>query len=250
MEEKKIIINSLLINYYSKIVKESKYNIIFIHGWRSEGRVWQEVINRLNYSCYAIDLPGFGESQLPAKPFTLDDYSEIIRELISKLHLENIVLVGHSNGGAVSIKSIVTNKFPVQKLVLVGSSGIRKKTFEKSTKNLTAKILKPIFKLPVLNKLRNLIYTSMGSEDYVAEPQLKETYINMISEDLSPEINKINVPTLLFWGEKDKATPLSYGEFMKENIPDSKLTVIPNGDHFAFLKHNEVFTTELQQFIS
>lgn len=249
MQEKKIIINNLLINYYSKEIPNSKYTLIFLHGWRSEGRVWQEVMQELNYTCYAIDLPGFGKSQLPATPFTLDKFSEVIREFISKLQLQNIILIGHSNGGAISIKSIVTNKFPVSKLVLVDSAGIRENSFEKSAKKITASILKPIFKIPFLKPVRDRIYIAMGSEDYVAEPQLKETYINMISEDLSAELKKIDIPTLLIWGEKDEATPLSDGEFMKNTIPNSKIVVIPDGNHFAFQKSKEFFISTLKEFI-
>lgn len=249
MEKKQIIINNLLVTYYSKLNQNSKYNLVFLHGWRSKALVWNKIIESLEYSSYAIDLPGFGESQLPDKASTLQDFTNVVNEFITKLGLSNVVLVGHSNGGAISIKYIANNTSPIEKVVLIDSSGLRRSTPRKTIINTIAKIVKPIFKIPLLSPLRDRIYVAMGSEDYVAEPQLKETYLNMVGEDLSNDVQKVNIPALLIWGELDKSTPLKDGEFMHSQIKNSEFKIIQGADHFSFNHKDDLVVQYLNSFL-
>lgn len=249
MEKKQIIINNLLVTYYSKLNPTSDYNLIFLHGWRSKALVWNKIIEGLNYSSFALDFPGFGESQHPITSFYLKDFADTLYEFIQKLDLKNVILIGHSNGGAISIKYISENRSPIEKLVLIDSSGIRKTTSSKRAKNIIAKLVKPIFKIPILSPLRDKIYIAMGSEDYTAEPKLKETFINIISEDLTNSLDKINIPTLLIWGDKDVSTPIKDAELMKSKIPNSELKVIAGADHFSFNNKEQVVIDYLNSFI-
>ncbi len=249
MEKNHILIKNLIINYLSN-KRDSNINLIFIHGWRSEAKIWESIMQELNISSYAIDLPGFGESQMPTNSYTLKDFSEIIKEFINKLNLENVILIGHSNGGAISIKTILNYPELILKLILVDSAGIREQTFFTLLKNLIAKIVKPLFTPMFMKPLREKLYTIMGSEDYIAEPKLKQTFINMISEDLSPRFKELNKPTLIIWGEKDKATPLSYAKFMNNEIRGSKLKIIPEAEHYSFLQNKQMFIDYIKEFIN
>jgi pimeloyl-ACP methyl ester carboxylesterase len=90
--------------------------------------------------------------------------------------------------------------------------------------------------------LRKLFYRAIWSQDYIqaeTKPFLKETYLNMISSDLSEEIKNIKTPTLLIRWEKDTYTPLSDWKFMNENIKNSKLIVLEWMKHWIHLKNPE-----------
>lgn len=253
MIEKQVVINNLLVNYYLSGEGAAK-TVVFLHGWRAEGRIWQPVTHslaNLNYQIYALDLPGFGKSQLPKKPFTVGDYASIVENFIRKMDIrEQVILVGHSFGGRAAIKLAATRSNPINKLVLVDSAGIRVEPKFKTLKNSMAKILKPLFAARAMKPLKKKIYQVMGAEDYVATPELKETFLNVINEDLTPLLMQINVPTLILWGERDKEVPVELGQKMHGLIPRSKFMILPGAGHFSFLDKPREFIRVLTNFLN
>jgi len=248
--ERKIIINELLINYYYNNSKNSK-TILFLHGWRSESKVWFSLINALllkEYSIYVMDIPGFGKSDLSTIPFDVEAYSNIVKDFILKLNLKNVILVGHSHGGRIAIKLASQDKLLVKTLVLVDSSGIIINKF--NLKKVFAKIVSPIFKPNIMKPLRKRIYQLMGSEDYVETPRLKETFLKLINEDLTMVLNNIKIPTLVIWGENDKSTPLEMGQIIHKNISNSSLKIINNAGHYPFIDKPKEFKKILLNFIT
>jgi pimeloyl-ACP methyl ester carboxylesterase len=89
----------------------------------------------------------------------------------------------------------------------------------------------------------------MGAGDYVATPQLKKIFVNVIKEDLSPYFGKIHIPTLIIWGENDDVTPVSYGITMQKNIKNSSIKILENAGHFCFLDHPDNFLKAIINFI-
>jgi pimeloyl-ACP methyl ester carboxylesterase len=246
--KEQIVINGLLVNFY-KFGNEGKKALIFLHGWRSNGLIWKEITHQLSqdHLIYALDMPGFGESATPKKPFTVQDYANIVAEFIAKKDLKKVILIGHSFGGRVAIKLSATKPKIIEKVVLVGSAGIilNKKTAQKAI----ARMIKPLFKPKFMQPVRKKIYEKMGAEDYVATPELKETYLNLINEDLTPHFANINQPTLLVWGDNDQDAPLTIGKIMNEQIKNSKLVVFEDAGHFSFLDEPAKFYQELNQFL-
>jgi len=112
-----------------------------------------------------------------------------------------------------------------------------------------AKLVKPIFKLPFMSPLRVKIYQSMGADDYVATPKLKQTFINIINENLIILLPKIKIPTLLIWGDKDKDTPLEYARIIEQKIIGSKLVILKGAGHFSFLDKKDEFIEKIVSFI-
>ncbi len=248
IHQKQIIINGMLVNYYHRTGDTQAPVLLFLHGWRSEGKIWQKVIGELSeYSSYSIDFPGFGQSDLPNKDFKLQDYSEIVSEFIKKLNLKNVIIIGHSFGGRVGIKLASTSPPSLSKLILVDSAGIKVK--QNSLKKIIAKIIKPIFKLPFLKSTRKKIYSAMGSEDYLATPELQQTFINIINEDLTSLLPKIKIPTLLIWGENDKDAPLADARTMEQAVPNSKLVILKDTGHFSFVDQTEKFVNNIKKFV-
>ena len=187
----------------------------------------------------------FKEAKLESEKevYTLDDYAVLIKEFIDKLKLENFILLGHSNGWAIATKLVVNfPKLKVKKLILNNSAWIRKdrkRSLKRKIFWVIAKIVKPIFSLPWMWKLRNLFYRAIWWQDYLeAEkyPWKKQTYLNMINEDLQDIFPKINLDTLLIWWENDTYTPLSDWKKINNLIKNSKLVIIKNVRHGIHLQ--------------
>jgi len=248
--QKQIAINGLLINYY---VREGKFPaLIFLHGWRSESSVWFSSLENFDAenSIYCLDLPGFGKSELPREPYGVENYSDIVSGFITKLGLEKVVIIGHSFGGRVTIKLASKQPGFLRGIILVDSAGFIDRTLSNKLKRIIAKPLRPIFKLKPLHGIRKSIYRLIGSGDYVATPLLRETYLKVIGEDLSEDMKRINIPTMIIWGAQDKDTPVKWAHNMINIIKNSKLVILKGAGHFSFLDKKEEFSKSLAGFLS
>lgn len=247
-----IVVKNLLVSYLEAGDKAAGKTVLFLHGWRAQKEIWMGVISQLittNYKLVALDLPGFGASQTPLSPLKVGHYGEIVAEFIKKLDLKNIIIVGHSFGGRVGIKLASTKPELISKLVLVDSAGFAMEPNKKVLINTAAKIAKPFFKPRFMQGLRKKIYRGLGAEDYLATPELQQTFVNIVSEDLSADMAKIKCPTLIVTGADDNDTPTEFGDLMKSIIPNSQFIILPQAGHFSFLDQPEKFVNELNKFI-
>jgi len=239
----KTIINNLNINY---IKEGSGKDTLILPGWGTTIDTYIPLINSLStYSTvYCLDMPGFGKSQEPSISWNLDNYVEFIIAFIKHHGIKELNLIGHSNGGRIIIKlmSHPNLNFKVNKITLIGSAGIvNKKPLSQRLRIKTYKILKKLVELkPLKTIFPNLVLklkNRFGSADYRnASPVMRETLVKLINEDTRNLLPNIKAPTLLIWGEKDTATPISDGELMEKLIPDAGLVRIPDCSHYVFLE--------------
>lgn len=245
-----IIINGNLISYSQTGAGDSA--VIFLHGWRSQKEVWFGVVSGIKderLRIYSVDLPGFGASPAPKEPWGVGGYAEMVKGFIEKLGLKNVVIVGHSFGGRVGIK--LADKYPsiISKLVLVDAAGFTMTSTKKSVMGLVAKMVKPLFRPKFMQNLRKSIYKIIGAEDYLATPNLQQTFINTVNEDLSADMEKISCPTLIVTGENDADTPIEFGKRMNSLIHNSKFIILTGAGHFSFLDQPKEFNRELIEFL-
>lgn len=226
-------------------------NLVFLHGWGLSSEILKPFYHYLknDFAIYFLDLPGFGDSSIK-KPMVLKDYAETVYEFLRKNQIENPIIVGHSFGGAVATKLAILHPESVSKLILVGASAIRQPHRKIILLKKAADFIKPL--MP--EKLRKFILKllKLDKTDYaqIDSPELKETFKNVIGEDLKPFLPSIKLPTLVIWGEKDAVTPLSEGKLIAENIPNAKLAVIKNAGHFLFLEEPDEFIKLIKEFAS
>ena len=159
MTNKQIIINDLLVNYYS-VIPDNKSNnkvLVFLHGWGVDSQLWFKIVPELinkNYALYFLDIPGFGQSQMPNTTYDVDDYKKIVYEFVKKLGLKKINLIGHSFGGRITIKMAAENPEFLEKIILVDTAGIVTASKIKKISALIPKIIIPIFKHVFMQPLR------------------------------------------------------------------------------------------------
>ena len=255
IQEKQIIIRDLLLNYFAAETSSTAQTVVFLHGWRSRAQIWMPVLKALaaagKYNLYALDFPGFGKSEKPKEVYQLDDFRDIVEEFLKKLNLEKVSLVGHSFGGRVAIKLTTVTSAAIEKLILVDSAGFKTQGAKKGFLNTMAKIVKPVFKLPHISKLRPRIYQLIGAEDYVAadSPEIRQTFLNIINEDMTDIMKKIKIPTLIIWGADDKDTPAHSGRRLHSLIPGSRFEIVAHAGHFSFLDDPGHFTDLLKDFL-
>jgi len=250
---KQIVINGLLINYYYALPdKKISKILVFLHGWGVDSKLWFSIVPELikkNYSMYFLDLPGFGQSQVPNTVYDVDDYKKIVSEFIKKLGLKNINLIGHSFGGRITIKLAAENPDFLEKIVLVDTAGIVTASRIKKITALIAKVISPIFKPSFMQPLRKKFYLLIGSE-YLENEKLSKIFSKVVSENLTRLLTLIKKPALILWGKNDNITPLYYGELMNKLIPKSKFVVFEKAGHFSFIDQPGEFNRSLINFIN
>ncbi len=246
MEEKNIKIWDFDINYKEFLVENPIETIVILHGWQWSSDSWLEVAKLLkqnNYNIIIPDIPCASKKTNCKKIFDLQDYANLIEKFLKELNLKKIILWGHSNGWAISIKMANKKNIDILRLVLNNSAWIRKdkkRSFKRKILNNLIKPLRILKKIKFLKKPRELFYRVIWSHDYLQaekNPKLKQTYLNMISSDLKEEIKKIENDTLLIWWEKDNYTPLSDAYFMRKTIKQSKLIILNWETHWIHLKN-------------
>ncbi len=216
--------------------------ILILHGWGWPVSVHQwirvkELLEKEKFKVIVPDLPGFGENPPPSQPWTISDYAEWVKDFCEKNEISQFFLLGHSFGGSVAAKFSVKYPEKVRKLILVDSAGIRRKRLKKELLKATAHIINIFSFLPGYNLVRKIAYkTIFRRSDYLLSVGImKDTYLNVIKEDISDIFSQIVVPTLLVWGGKDGITPLQHAYFMRDKISGAKLEIIPD------IKHNPHF---------
>lgn len=252
--QRQVVVDGFLLNYYVYTPKDtSKANLIFLHGWRSDSSAWSKILENekfANFKVYLLDLPGFGKSQLKTSGLNLEQYANTVKSFTEKLDIKKPIVIGHSFGGAVLIKLASLNNNLFNSLVLISSAGIRRKTTKKTLLKKIAKIISPLFKPKFMQGLRLNLYRFIGSEDYIADPKLTETYLNIIKEDLSDEMKKITNKTLLIWGDSDKDTPKEDAFDMNSKIKKSTLKIIRDAGHLIIITDPEIVSEYIINFIN
>jgi pimeloyl-ACP methyl ester carboxylesterase len=95
--------------------------LVLIHGLFDSSEGWTDLAGRTRRPCLAIDLPGFGGSDLPAAP-RIASYAEDVVFALDDLGVRDATLVGHSLGGAVAA-AVAERSAAVASLVLVAPAG-------------------------------------------------------------------------------------------------------------------------------
>jgi len=249
-----VIVDDLLTNYQQTSGKN--LNILFIHGWADSiagQKSFIDDISRIG-NVLALDLPGFGTSQVPGRAFSLLDYAKFVRDFCDKTGFNKIdLIIGHSNGGAIAIKIVSLNLLNPKKLVLLGASGIRDgRSSKKTALAIVAKAGKIITSpLPKTMKkqIRSKAYKTIGS-DYLVAEHMQETFKNVVSEDMSDDAKNINIPTLLIYGQDDDQTPPKVGLKYHEIINGSEIELVGGAGHFVQLDKPQIAGDLIRKFIS
>ncbi len=234
------------------VVCEGQGNdIICLLGWGQDSRMFLPTLKHLSnrFKVSILDLPGFGESGLMSRSWSVDDYVNWLRAYIEQENINQPIFIAHSFGARVAIKYAA--QYPVLKMVLTGAAGLKpKRGLSYYSRVYSYKVAKQIFKLPFMNGYKEQALKHFGSSDYKAlEGVLRESFVKIVNEDLRKYLPQISASTLLIWGENDDATPLWMGQVMEKEMKDAGLVVFQNDGHYAYWNQIDRFHKIVDQFL-
>ena len=232
--------------------------MVMLQGWGTDLGVYDSVADAINekYTFVQFDFPGFGGSDEPREAWNVDAYADFFCKFMEALGIKKATLIGHSYGGRVIIKLAARESLPfeITNIVLIDSAGVLpKRSFAQKMKIRRYKVLKRILNLKLIYALFPEVIddwrSRQGSADYRnATPIMRQCLVMAVNEDLTELLPKIKQDTLLIWGDKDTATPISDGKLMEERIPNSGLAVLTGTGHFSFLEQPAVFRNIMRSY--
>ncbi len=237
------------------LIRGSGPAVLVLHGWGASIEAVQPIVAGLApvAAVHALDLPGFGQSEPPPRPWGVEDYQEFLAAFMDALGIERPTIVGHSNGGRIAIRMAATEPRRAARLVLVDSAGIRpKRTLRWYRRVGMAKLGKyaALWLGAPGERLRARIVGRVASTDYAAAGEMRPTLVRLVNSDLREYLPRISVPTLLVWGADDTDTPPSDGRLMEQLIPDAGLVVLEGAGHYSYIDQAARFARIVTHFIS
>ena len=239
------------INLYCEYLLNDKPPILLIHGFASSTYTFRRIIPLLQkkFSIIAVDLPGFGKSEKSTSfVYSFENYAKLMIECIHKFGFANTHIVAHSMGGQIALNMARIAPDKINKLILLSSSGYLKR----SKKLLIISSYLPFFekvihyyigRKDVKYHLGNVFFNqSLINDELVrefgrplAEKGFYKALIRLIRHregDLLPkQLQDIQVPTLLIWGEEDRVVPVEVGKQLVQDLPDAKLITYEKTGH-------------------
>lgn len=241
-------INGTILNVFEAGVEnyQARPTLVFLHYFGGSSKAWTEVIENLegDFHCVALDMRGFGASDAPAENYSVKDYADDFADLIRTLTVENYVLVGHSMGGKIALALAARRTNGLQSLILLAPSppspepipeNVREKLLASHGNRCVAtetvcraaggKLAGKIFERSINDNLRS------------SEAAWKAWLEKGSREDISSEVEQINVPVSVAAGELDEAiTPQLLRREVVRRIEGAKLIIVPKVKHLLPLE--------------
>jgi pimeloyl-ACP methyl ester carboxylesterase len=232
--------------------------VLALHGWGGNILSFWPVAERLaprGYQVHLLDLPGFGQSQRPPQAWSIADYMRFVTAYLDDSHLDRVAVLGHSFGGRIGLVMAAEHPEHVNKMVLADSAGLRTPLSTKQrARNLFARLARNTLDRLGLDTWRNRLQESYNrryaSEDYLTAGPLRDTFLQVIKEDLAAFARRVQAPTVLIWGDRDSDTPLWQGRKLEQLIPDAGLIIFQGAGHFAYLERLDDYIRIVDHFLS
>ncbi|MFA6426839.1 MAG: alpha/beta hydrolase [Candidatus Magasanikbacteria bacterium] len=234
-----------------------KESLIILPGWGGTKETWQKFVDiaQQDFDVHVINLPCFGDEPCPEEVWGVEQYADFVKNKLSELRTPNseLILLGHSFGGAVALQCAVSNPDMFSKLILSGAAIFRpERTIRKIFFKSIARAGMYLFKLPFLEKFdsfaKKLLYTVAHSDYNETSGIKRDIFKKIIEQDRGELLPQVNIPTLLVHGTLDTYVPVAYARRATKLIPDAKLEIIDRGKHGLHIQQPEHFYTVIKQF--
>ncbi|MEA2190342.1 MAG: hypothetical protein QOI73_463 [Solirubrobacteraceae bacterium] len=249
--------------------------VLFVHGLSGCWKNWLENIPHfaLDHRVIAVDLPGFGESEMPAEKISVSAYAAIIDSLMSALDIDSARIVGNSMGGFIGAELAIAYPERVERLVLVAAAGLSIESIRTSRQNGLRHQLENValFKIGLLasrsalmarrRRLRSALLLLVVAHPGRLAPELAYEQVHssgkpgfpsalraLCSYPIRERLGEIACPTLIVWGDKDRLVPVRDATAFEQLITDSRKVVYADTGHLSMLERPARFNADVRRF--
>ena len=223
--------------------------LVFLHGAGSSSLAYYYQLRHFRNS-KAIDLPGHSTGKACND---IESYLEWVRGFISARRYKDVVLCGHSMGGAISLLYALRYPEELKGLILIGT-GARLRVHQDylnlclqpgpDNANWLAGHMRHFNSVapdmhPVLSQRAEEVGPEVELNDLMACDRF----------DVMDQLGKIDLPTQILCGSDDVMTPVKYSDYLTENIQNARKVVIAGGTHFVQMEKFKTVNEEIENFM-
>ncbi|MFO7881771.1 MAG: alpha/beta hydrolase [Kosmotogaceae bacterium] len=253
--------------YYEIYGDEQKPVLIILNGIMMSTLSWKDFIDKFTkfFRLVLVDFRDQGQSDYMEEQYDIKIHSNDLNELVEKLELSRVNILGLSYGGQVAEIFAIHHPEKVQSLVLANTVGrinsYLSELGEAWKEAADTKDGEKFFKLAIPFIYSDHFYNN--NLDWLKKRQ--KTFKKLLTErwfegfkrlassnpdfDVINEVHKINAPTLLLASDKDIITPLEEVDELHKRIPENEYIIIKNAGHASVLEKPEEFITAVTGFV-
>lgn len=226
-------------------------NLIFVHGSGAYGDIWRYQTAYFSDS-HAVNLPGHPHGQALE---SVEECVEWLNKYIQGKGFKDVVLAGHSFGGAIALMYALRYPQALKGVIIIGS-GARLR-------------VNPMFLTPCKEAIKGSPrkwYELVGEMyrltpgDYKKEMMEKQKAIGpavMLNDflccdrfDVMDRVHEIKVPALIICGESDVMTPVKFANYLGAKITNSRVVIIPQATHLVLAEKPEAVNKAIEGFVN
>lgn len=215
--------------------------LLLIHGLSGSARWWRQTLPALQgQRAYAVNLAGFGEAG-GQRQLGVRASAALLGEWLRYHNLSDVVVVGHSMGGHISLHLASAHPERLRGLVLVSASGLLRGEWWKLAMTLPR---------AALSGKRRFVPTVVADGFRAGVFNLHRATRDLLHDDVGELLPGIGMPTLVVWGGQDNIVPPQLGRALADAIPGAQLVMLPRAAHVPMVDDPEGFQRALSGFLA
>ena len=235
--------------------------LVFLHYWGGTSRTWRKVTAELEgqFKTVAYDARGWGKSDKTPAGYKLADLADEALSLVKALGIKRYALVGHSMGG--KIAQLIASRRPEGLLGLILVAPAQPTPRRLPDEMREGQLHAYDNRENVLKTISSGLLTARSPSPEILEQILEDSLsgsreatmaypMESIFEDISPEVTKINVPTVLLAGELDHVDSIErHKSEVLAHLPNAQLKIIKGSGHLIPIDEPLQLAKEIANFM-
>lgn len=222
--------------------------LIFLHGWVGSWRYWIPSMQStsISYRAYAVDLWGFGDTSKRPEKYSIDRQVDLVEGFLENMGIGKVAIIGHGLGAIIGLKFASINNTHVDRILLSGYP-------------FSYSAIHPRLRTATIDELSNWLLSRLpvGESARIDAPKADQNAIlasldelQEYEDNLIDTITRIQIPTVLVYGQNDPAIEAPPQELLEELPEHLHYLIFEQSGHFPMLDDPRKYNRLMFDFLS
>lgn len=246
-----ITVEGMQVHYTKEETDNNTPLLVLLHGTSASLHTWEGWVQALqnDFSIVRLDLPAFGlTGPHPQHDYSIASYVDFLHHFLDAIQLDTCYLAGNSLGGYIAWSYALQYPQQVKKLILIDATGFpfegnRPFAFRLAQNKLSSPLVRYFTPKSLVSKSLADVYFDDNKVtpalidryyDFAVMEGNREAFVARVKTpyvNKTQQLNKLEMPTLIQWGQHDEWVPLDWAYLFAKQIPNTTLRVYDNAGH-------------------